>query len=70
MFFADLRGSTNFVDAVEPKELMRVLDEADAETRAQKGDLFDDSWQPRELVGVETTLMADRRDRGGADGNA
>ena len=39
MFFADLRGSTNFVDAVEPKELMRVLDEADAETRVQKGSL-------------------------------
>ena len=27
MFFADLRGWTNFVDAVEPEELMRVLDE-------------------------------------------
>ena len=25
MFFADLRGWTNFVDAVEPEELMRVL---------------------------------------------
>jgi len=27
MFFADLRGWTNFVDAVEPEELMRVLGE-------------------------------------------
>ena len=27
MFFADLRGWTTFVDAVEPEELMRVLDE-------------------------------------------
>jgi len=27
MFFADLRGWTNFVDAVEPEELMRVLRE-------------------------------------------
>jgi adenylate cyclase len=27
MFFADLRGWTNFVDAVEPEELMRVLAE-------------------------------------------
>ncbi len=27
MFFADLRGWTSFVDAVEPEELMRVLDE-------------------------------------------
>src|SRR5262245_36635640 len=27
MFFADLRGWTNFVDAVEPEELMRVLNE-------------------------------------------
>ena len=27
MFFADLRGWTRFVDAVEPEELMRVLDE-------------------------------------------
>jgi DNA-binding response OmpR family regulator len=27
MFFADLRGWTNFVDAVEPEELMRVLSE-------------------------------------------
>src|SRR5215207_6154962 len=27
MFFADLRGWTSFVDAVEPEELMRVLSE-------------------------------------------
>ena len=27
MFFADLRGWTSFVDAVEPEELMRVLGE-------------------------------------------
>ena len=27
MFFADLRGWTGFVDAVEPEELMRVLGE-------------------------------------------
>ena len=27
MFFADLRGWSSFVDAVEPEELMRVLSE-------------------------------------------
>jgi adenylate cyclase len=31
MFFADLRGWTSFVDAVEPEELMRVLGEFHAE---------------------------------------
>ena len=35
MFFADLRGWTNFVDAVEPEELMRVL----GEFHAAVGDL-------------------------------
>ena len=50
MFFADLRGWTSFVDAVEPEELMRVL-----------GEFYDTIGRPRQAVRRDGRVHRGRR---------
>ena len=47
MFFADLRGWTSFVDAVEPEELMQVLGEFHSRDRRSRATLRCDRGVPR-----------------------
>ena len=60
MFFADLRGWTSFVDAVEPEELMRVLRRVPRRDRPAREALRRDGRLPR---GRRRPALLQRSDR-------
>ena len=60
MFFADLRGWTNFVDTVEPEELMRVLERVPRDDRPPGQSVRRDGRLPR---GRRRPALLQRPDR-------